>query len=43
MKPRNPTVKHLLGRNRVHKDRKHAIKRERVNNAAIWRIINTGV
>jgi hypothetical protein len=30
-------------RNAAHKDRKRAVKRDRVNNAAIWRIINTGV
>ena len=30
-------------RNAAHKDRKRAIKRDRINNAAIWRIINVGV
>jgi hypothetical protein len=30
-------------RNSAHKDRKRAIKRDRVTNATLWRMLNTGV
>lgn len=33
----------LAGKNRTHKDRKHALKIERPTNAQIWRMIDTGV
>jgi hypothetical protein len=43
LKPRDPNALKIVGRNRVHKDRKRSMYTQRLTNADIWRRINVGV